>query len=1463
MVDAITTVDCGQDRLNNMDSRMSIKTIQCGIFLLGGIIFTGVGLKPSDVSAVDLYSQNFDQLTLGPVVTFDTEVRSREAWTKTPPAGWTQDDSGVPTVGMPNIGAKEFEGWTFVDKNWWVATAGDQDRGLFANASGIIAVADPDEWDDLSFHGDSPSDLGTYNANLKTPAISLAGVATNTAKVFFHSSWRPEDKQKASLTAHYNNGVDVPIFTWDSRKNIDDGMGGMTPNQDFQPDAPNEGLTFDLKNPAGASSVQLDFRLFDASNDWWWAFDDLKVFTGSGPEADGALRAIIDRDTKEVKIVNKTGTTVVLRGYSLRSTDGTFDEANATFNLSSTNPNWLKATRLDDTANDLSEINLNSYDFPNLGEIDFGNVWRKYYQDSTDIHFEYLVEGSDVPVPGILEFTGNNDESYDFLDLNYNHAIDIGDWTAFKNGFSVSLVGQPRAVQHNLGDLDNDGLHTAVDFLRFKEFYEATNGAGSFALALAGVPEPSSVALVGFIAVFGCVVGCRRFERAPRISVFALALLAITLSAGATRALEKIFFEDFESLTLGPNQEETTEGSEVWTNVPPTGWTINNAGMPAQGNPVTDGIKEWIGWTFPNKDWWVEAAGDQDRGLFSKGQGTVMVADPDEWDDEPTNLPTPQTGREAIATASTPDDLYDTFITTKVIDIPAKFRVPGAKLRLAFDSSWRPEGMDDLDRSNNQTATIKVQFGNGATFGSKVQVLHWDSDSESNDFHDDAPNEHIAGIDLGYNGTSTQLKLEFGLGQAWNDWWWAVDNLSVEVPADPAVVKIDTNTGRGFLVGVGVIPSTLNSLDIQSTGSHLRGATATGLSGAPGMEKIDGNQDGTAGNAPGEQWEKLASTNNRIFEAFLFGESSFDGARAVDLGAIFDPATPVGQRDLTFSYTTGSGEQITSTVQYFTSPGVQGDYNNDGKVDAADYNVWRDHLGTNFQLKNEGITPGQVTSQDYAVWKSHFGETIGVSGGGAGALASVPEPAMSSLLMLAVALVGIEVRHRRLRPCLPLLFLLFALGATSGNVQAYTVDRDYRFGEGDPGAANNGLVTQTRDGTGTPGTGTLTHLAPHNAQGVNARYVTVNDRPDGVSGLGIRFNPFDVSQGQYLSTGFGEALNWPDRSPASEFNGGQVDYTFISDRGFQFWVKPTALPTAGGRADIVMDTNQHGVSIDSSGKFVMRYAYNDYVDTVSTTSVAANSWYHVSVVRPFRSGNGSILYVNGRAVAAAKGEYNLETKLLDEDGNAVPENELDTSPLVIGANTGIGPSTPDDPRPPTPAAGSQNFFRGIVDDLQMFVMGLNNSTDFGEYVFQNDDAYASHFKPANPVDLVDLNSNVINLADAQEFAHNWLYENTLKWTDVDGEKQSLTVGDLFSRGKGDFNFDGRVNLADWAMLNSASPGIGAAAMTLIQGGAIPEPSSCALALLAAVATYSPWRRRSAVLHRNWPASVRIGLSLRA
>jgi autotransporter-associated beta strand protein len=81
-----------------------------------------------------------------------------------------------------------------------------------------------------------------------------------------------------------------------------------------------------------------------------------------------------------------------------------------------------------------------------------------------------------------------------------------------------------------------------------------------------------------------------------------------------------------------------------------------------------------------------------------------------------------------------------------------------------------------------------------------------------------------------------------------------------------------------------------------------------------------------------------------------------------------------------------------------TSAGVPGDHNGDGKVDAADYVVWR---------KN----PGGFPPNAYDLWRANFGNPPG-SGSAFGGNSAVPEPA-AGLLLVVAGLVALAARCRR------------------------------------------------------------------------------------------------------------------------------------------------------------------------------------------------------------------------------------------------------------------------------------------------------------------------------------------------------------------------------------------------------------------------------------------------------------------
>jgi Animal haem peroxidase len=90
---------------------------------------------------------------------------------------------------------------------------------------------------------------------------------------------------------------------------------------------------------------------------------------------------------------------------------------------------------------------------------------------------------------------------------------------------------------------------------------------------------------------------------------------------------------------------------------------------------------------------------------------------------------------------------------------------------------------------------------------------------------------------------------------------------------------------------------------------------------------------------------------------------------------------------------------------------IEGDFDGDGAVDAADYVVWRKYEGTS-NAWADGDGDGVVGPEDYAIWRTNFGRLAATGGGAAN---PVPEPAMLWLLFAALVAPSISF-FRFVRP---------------------------------------------------------------------------------------------------------------------------------------------------------------------------------------------------------------------------------------------------------------------------------------------------------------------------------------------------------------------------------------------------------------------------------------------------------------
>ena len=249
-------------------------------------------------------------------------------------------------------------------------------------------------------------------------------------------------------------------------------------------------------------------------------------------------------------------------------------------------------------------------------------------------------------------------------------------------------------------------------------------------------------------------------------------------------------------------------------------------------------------------------------------------------------------------------------------------------------------------------------------------------------------------------------------------------NNNIDLPTSGTIL-----VSGGVLGGSGRINGTVTNGDASNPGTVSPGTSI-------GTLTIEGTGSGTAYSqaASGILKIELGGTGAGQFDVLnvIGGNASLRGKVDVSLadgyvpqindtweiikvsGGILSTGFALDASDSPYYSLTVSSANHNVILKLIANPmtGVIGDYNGDNKVDAADYTVWRDHLGTSFVLTNrDPANSGNVSAADYTAWKSHFGQTSPGSGAGGVSLA-VPEPATVLLLVLGTVMAGISSRRR-------------------------------------------------------------------------------------------------------------------------------------------------------------------------------------------------------------------------------------------------------------------------------------------------------------------------------------------------------------------------------------------------------------------------------------------------------------------
>lgn len=751
---------------------------------------------------------------------------------------------------------------------------------------------------------------------------------------------------------------------------------------------------------------------------------DRVALTDTNPHTD-LITLEIDRTNGVMTLRNTSGSAINgIESYSIDSASGGINPANWTPIAGGTNTS-SNGELMQTFAAPINLANSQSIPLSNAS-----GAWLKSPQEDLTMVLN-LTGGATRTVN--VSFINNGGTRFLEGDFNFDNAITVADYQ-YLVGFAESdLSGLSPTEAYRLGDLNGDNANNIRDFAAFKDLYNAANsGAGAFEAMLAAIPEPNAAMLAGFALLSSvavrrrpsiCRVGsakarfdidklhCKLGDTTMRLAsrcFLSLCLVAVVAWTGV-RSAEATVLEDFtfgepDGTVLG-DAENSAHSGNSWT---VSANTVESAMLDGkfriQKQSVTGLASNYID--------------IENITSTSVTKKAWLVAEISGWN--------------FTATAAG-EDVRFAFLNNDTVPpsgstITAQMRIFRSGDALALEGTALGPTMTNATNIGT-TKTLPLAQTNPLTI-----VLGLDKTvNQYSVYYKDGNNPFAllgtAENDTGRNGNSIRFGFTgtFGdVGEFFDvDRIYMTDSNPITDVVAPVTLSLIVNT---VTRDISIKNESDDAISFDSyrvtsdTGSLSFGEWASLSDRNPPLTPFDGPDGGTTpGDSPGELWTKAGGSNDSaVSESFLLSNTTLSPDDALNLGKLFKSG---GTQDLLFQYHDAvSGAFYTIEPTYVTSASVPGDYNQDGTVNAADYTIWRDTLGSTSDLRangdNTGASANKIDLADYAFWKAHFGEH---NGSGAGGLASdvVPEPASVLLLLMGLLPVllyaAVRVRNPSIR----------------------------------------------------------------------------------------------------------------------------------------------------------------------------------------------------------------------------------------------------------------------------------------------------------------------------------------------------------------------------------------------------------------------------------------------------------------